>query len=341
MLESELRLIRVCCEFLELIYDPFFKWRNFLLSNRLTGSGAGVYSVDAQQLHPEIVPFIYTCFEEEEEKTESKRNLLNEIGPNLLNVLGAITTGSTRNGRLVICPATINVVMRILASWTIQERLRGRATKIANVMLIMLLKTSPVERQIDVAVVVQEYLKAMGKLVQSREAEIRENDGCLDMEENSRDNKALLSIIQNLTTLLVEPSTKVNLCHALLEGNVIQQLVTIPEAIKRESSAVDECLATIVEVIAVLCATGNYALPEKTLKRLFNGMRVVTGRGSGEDRNRLVQQCLNLATSPNDPLVVNSMVVTELIHWLPVLSDYDQEVVIAALMGVCTQNSNR
>lgn len=335
--------IKICCEFLELVYDPFLRWRHFRGAHQLSSLSGSSYHVDPQ-LHPEIVPFIYTCFEE---GTDGKRVALNTIGVNLLNVLGAITVGSARNGRLVICPATINVIMKILSDWSANAEVRQLALDNANIMLIVLLKSSPVERQIEVEVVILEYLSAVKQLVELKEFDQRpmveeeeeEKEDLSPVNENYRDRNALLSILQNVTLLLGEPSTKTNLCHALLTGNLINCLVETSEKISDwDGEMVVQCLSSVVEVMALVCNLVNYQLSEKVLRRLFHGVRSAEAK---VDRTRLVRQCLALATHPKDPLVVNSLVVVELVRWLPHLDATEQEVIVSSLMDVCTRNSNR
>lgn len=336
---DEQSLLRVICEFLELIYDPLLKWRYFTRTHELdSGSGSSYYHVDSQ-LHPEIVPFVYTCFEGVTDAEGSlKRSALSGLGQSLLNVLGAITSGSLRNSRLVICPATINVMMKILGDWSMEEGVRKRALDNANLMLIMLVKSSPVERQIEVDIVVQEYLRAVQQLLKAREFVKRTEEEQDHLEDSNVDHNALLSIIQNIPVLLREPSTKTTLCHSLLDNGLITQLVEIPEKLKDWTLDMDEHLSSVVEVIALVSYSVNYKVPEKLLRRLFQGIRESSSSGS---QKRIVQQCLGLATNPNDALVVNSMVVNELVRWLPSLGDFEQELIIASLMDVCTRNSNR
>lgn len=335
---AEGEFIKICCEFLELVYDPFLRWRFFRQTHQLSSLSGSSYHVDPQ-LHPEIVPFIYTSFEE---GTEAKRITLNTVGVNLLNVLGSITVGSARNGRLVICPATINVIMKILSDWSANAIVRQQALDNANIMLIVLLKSSPVERQIEVDVVVLEYLTAVKQLIAlkvfDRQEEEQEED-LPPVNNNYRDGNALLSILQNVTLLLCESSTKISMCHALLDGNLVGCLVEVAEKISNwDGEMVVQCLASVVEVIALVSNLVNYQLSEKVLRRLFHGVRA---SAAAVDRTRLVRQCLSLATHPKDPLVVNSMVVVELVRWLPDLTATEQEVIVSSLMDVCTRNSNR
>lgn len=328
-------LVKQCCEFLEVIYDPFLKWRHFLRTNQLSPS----YQIDPQ-LRPEIVPFIYTCFEEA--KQNAKATNVNAVGAYLLNVLGSITIGSAKNGRLVICPATINVIMMILGDWESDRQLREKALHNANIMLIMLLKANPVERQIELEVVVQQYLAAIGELLKSTEFVKRspEEEFEIELRDSYRDQNALLALVRNIMTLLAVPSTKLSLCNVLLDCNVIANLVDIPEKIHAWNIDHSAITSVVVEVIALLIYSVNYEMPRKHLAKLFQGVRSAPAE-VGQSRKKLVQQCLSLATNPNDPLAINSFIVNELIQWLPSLTDDEQEVAIGELMDICTRNSNR
>lgn len=333
--DDEQLLVKACCEFLERIYDPFLKWRYYARMHRLVPGGSS-YNVDPQ-LHPEIVPFIYTCFED---LVDSKLSTVYLVGPHLLNVLGAITIGSPRNGRLVICPATSNVIIKILSSWSMEGPVRQRALDNANLMLIMLVKSNPVERQIEVDVVIQEYMSAMQNLIRTKD-HLGFSEDCQGGEEvaNYRDRNALFSLVQNIIILLSEPSTKTSLCKSFLEANLITTLVQIPKQVLGCPVNSGDLLASVVEVIALISHSVNNKLAEDSLKRLFTGLR--ESSASELELSRIVQQCLSLATSPNDALVLNTMVVKELITWLPTLNDRDQELIIAAHLDVCTRNCNR
>lgn len=114
---DELNLIAATCNFLESIFDPFLTWRSFVRNNPADFTKLN-YNVN--QLHPEIVPFVYCkwrrllllilplllmsasavihyafvadCFQ--------SKNICSypEIGVHLLNVLGAVVSGSQVSG---------------------------------------------------------------------------------------------------------------------------------------------------------------------------------------------------------------------------------------------------
>lgn len=72
------------CYFIEILYDPYFTWRNFLRKDFCDFKRV---SYQAILLNVEIVPFIYDCFQNE------KLQYL-PVGSNLIHILGAIISGS-------------------------------------------------------------------------------------------------------------------------------------------------------------------------------------------------------------------------------------------------------
>lgn len=327
-------LVKVCCEFIELVYDPCLKWRHFTRSHQLSVVGGASYHVDPQ-LHPEIVPFIYTCFEA---VTPEKVANLNAVGSSLLNVLGSVTIGANKNGRMVICPATSNVIMRLISNWTVDGKVRQRALDNLNIMLIVLLKSNPVERQIEVDVVIQEYLDAIGALIETHNQKSSEPSVV-----TCWDTSALLSLLQNFVVLLSETSTATSLCHVLLKANVMAALVTVPERMRSSLFDVEmiiRCTAVVVEVFTVVVRCVDVQVPPKVIKKLFVGIRNVTSSQTGNCKE-LVVKCLELATNPNDSLAIDSFVVKELFQWVPELNSIEQELITVSLSDICTRNSNR
>lgn len=83
---EEINFIKSFSYFLEVIYDPYFTWRNFLKRNFVDFKKMPYYN--PTQLNVEIVPFIYDCFQYE------KIVNLPEIGSPLIHILGSIISGS-------------------------------------------------------------------------------------------------------------------------------------------------------------------------------------------------------------------------------------------------------
>lgn len=79
------RFIKCYNYFLQALYDPYLTWRNFLRGDVANYAKLG-YKISP--LHPEIVPFIYDCFQA---KGICKHP---DVGKELFHILGAVIAGS-------------------------------------------------------------------------------------------------------------------------------------------------------------------------------------------------------------------------------------------------------
>lgn len=84
---EEISYIKSLVHFLEVLYDPYLSWRNFLKREYVDFHKLS-NTYHATQLNVEIVPFIYDCFQVD------KIMSLPDIGAPLIDVLGAIISGS-------------------------------------------------------------------------------------------------------------------------------------------------------------------------------------------------------------------------------------------------------
>ena len=87
--------IAEACHFLETLYDPFFRWRAFICGKdeqRSPGSGSRFPDeTTPTNLHPETIPFLYESFE------TALVDCFPKLGLDMLNIFGAILSGSRRN----------------------------------------------------------------------------------------------------------------------------------------------------------------------------------------------------------------------------------------------------
>lgn len=84
---EEISYMKSLGHFLEVLYDPYLSWRNFL-KREFVDFHKLSNTYHTTQLNVEIVPFIYDCFQVE------KIMSLPEVGAPLVHVLGAIISGS-------------------------------------------------------------------------------------------------------------------------------------------------------------------------------------------------------------------------------------------------------
>ncbi len=83
------------CHFLETLYDPYFRWRAYVCGKdeeRSPGSGNRMPDESTPTaLHPETIPFLYESFE------TALVDCFPALGLDMLNIYGAILSGSRRN----------------------------------------------------------------------------------------------------------------------------------------------------------------------------------------------------------------------------------------------------
>lgn len=84
---EEIMYIKSLGYFLEVLYDPYLSWRNFL-KHEIVDFQKFSKTYQVSQLNVEIVPFIYDCFQKE------KIMKIPDVGASLIHILGAIISGS-------------------------------------------------------------------------------------------------------------------------------------------------------------------------------------------------------------------------------------------------------
>uniref|UniRef100_A0A182PS34 DUF4704 domain-containing protein n=1 Tax=Anopheles epiroticus TaxID=199890 RepID=A0A182PS34_9DIPT len=85
--EADLLFVESVARLLEVLYDPYLTWRSYLRGHH---ADYGSLSYKISQLHPEIVPFIYDCFQGRKVTKHAR------IGKDLVHILGAVIAGSQR-----------------------------------------------------------------------------------------------------------------------------------------------------------------------------------------------------------------------------------------------------
>uniref|UniRef100_A0A182W0M1 DUF4704 domain-containing protein n=1 Tax=Anopheles minimus TaxID=112268 RepID=A0A182W0M1_9DIPT len=86
-LEVDVLFVKSVARLLEVLYDPYLTWRSYLRGEH---ADYGSLSYKIAQLQPEIVPFIYDCFQ------GGKATKNAHIGVELVHILGAVIAGSQR-----------------------------------------------------------------------------------------------------------------------------------------------------------------------------------------------------------------------------------------------------
>ncbi|KAM3585663.1 uncharacterized protein V6R79_023778 [Siganus canaliculatus] len=161
--------VRHALAFCESLYDPYRNWRHRTCGELLGTVERSRQKYKAAPLTVEFVPFFYQCFQESEHLKESLKCCL-------LHLFGAIVAGDQRNALLAISPATMEVLMRVLADcsmgscssdegedWDSEAPDRKALLTLGCLREVVqrLLASSSDQRQVEIASVLENYFKLL------------------------------------------------------------------------------------------------------------------------------------------------------------------------------------
>ncbi|XP_055608825.1 neurobeachin-like protein 1 isoform X2 [Uranotaenia lowii] len=353
------QFIRCFSNFVEVLYDPYLTWRNFL-RGEIADYGRLGYKISP--MHAELVPFLYDSFQ------IKKAGQHPELGRDLIHILGAVISGSqvalvdepkqninsyylnnsvgegnanVHNGLRAISPATVTVIMDIISKWESDGNLRQLVLQCFSMMVIILQKSSPEQRQIDLLTVFQLYMGAIQALQETQHFqqptsptesfELSLND------DNYLDVGALNAIIGTIENFLPEHVNKPVMCNAIFEAKFLPNLVQIPEQVK--TWHIDHQLlgSTLVRSLHKLCSSSekiHYNLMHtNNINILFDGLTKF-GRPSRD----LICDCLYFAFDGSDAYSLNALIVKKLVEWIPSIAEPEQNYLSDVLLKKCSAN---
>ncbi|GLG93298.1 Neurobeachin [Gryllus bimaculatus] len=288
------------CHLLECLYDPYLTWRSFL-----KGSVVNFEKLAMQPalLHVEVVPFIYDC--SQTKLVESSPQLSAE----LLNVLGAVISGARsmilksmrlpsverketldnsahplyqgHNALRAICPATVNVVMSVIACIDAAVEVRRTAIQCFVMMVKVLDQCSPDQRQIEIGTILLQYKEPLLELASqaSSNAELKE-------EKVSR-GEMLGDMVAALRRLLQPSSSSKG------SGEHLRRVMVDNQMLEVVLSVLDECVKyPEKQKIATICVStvssmlhGSLHGKERMLK-IFGYDRLLVGLAALDEPSR-------------------------------------------------------
>ncbi|KAG9477212.1 hypothetical protein GDO78_002552 [Eleutherodactylus coqui] len=154
--------VRHALVFCESLYDPYRNWRNIVSGRTISPVEKSRQKYKAAPLTVEFIPFFYQCFQESEHLKESLKCCL-------LHLFGAVLSGGQKNALLLISPATMEVLMRVLADCdTWDERDPDEVSRKAELTLKCLtevvhtlLVSSSDQRQVEISTILENYFKLL------------------------------------------------------------------------------------------------------------------------------------------------------------------------------------
>uniref|UniRef100_A0A1B0DMF1 DUF4704 domain-containing protein n=1 Tax=Phlebotomus papatasi TaxID=29031 RepID=A0A1B0DMF1_PHLPP len=315
-------LVKTFSGFLEVIFDPFLTWRHFVNTD--------LYEISHHpniQLNSEIIPFIYGCFEDGTLTSDS------------LNILGGVIGGSQANAQRAVCPATVKIIVSLISSWECEMNLRRVALKCFNLMVIVLLKATPETRQIELTTVMQHYHESIVLLLKTKHF-LRKSQGevfeITDEGDPPIDVSALHALIDNLRSLLQEPTVRVNVCKIMIDNNILNILIGVPNIIEAWDVDRQGLMVTCVRVLRHICWASQHRVTKPATEKLFRGLRL-----NGKPSRDLVAELIDFTEALNDELFINCNVMREIIAWLGDFGEKEQQFAVKLLLDICTKNTTR
>lgn len=206
-------------------------------------------------------------------------------------------------------------------------------------MAIVLHRSSPVERQIELLTICQLYLGSIDSLLSTKQFLSRPFDDNFDLanEDVYIDLNALTAAIDNVECILSESQSRAPICYAMVEANFIPILANVPKMVKQWEVDTQKLAASIAKAIVLLSRTSDLVVTNLKCSRhidtLFAGFYAL-----GKPSRTLVERCIELACDEKKSEIVFGEVVTHMLEWIKDIHEAEQTYVAETLLKISTQN---
>lgn len=245
------------------------------------------------------------------------------------------------NGMKAVCPATVTVLLEILSKWECNAELRDIALKCFAKMVIVLHRSNPVERQIDLLMVFQLYLDMILTLLKTRQFERRPFDEKFDVTASNDDDyidlNALTNVIDNIENILSETQSRLPISTIIIEANYIATLAGIPKRVQKWEFDRQKLATSVIRALAMLRrtisnATNLYCMTPH-ISTLFDGIKLL-----GKPTKILIKQCIELAYDSDKKEIIFGEIATHLVSWIKDMQENEQLFIGETLYRICSQN---
>ncbi|XP_058520854.1 neurobeachin-like protein 1 isoform X1 [Ochotona princeps] len=352
--------------FCESLYDPYRNWRHRISGRILSTVEKSRQKYKPASLTVEFVPFFYQCFQESEHLKESLKCCL-------LHLFGAIVAGGQKNALQAISPATMEVLMRVLAdcdSWEDGEpeevgRKIELTLKCLTEVVHILLTSSSDQRQVETSTILENYFKLLNS-----------DHSALPNQRRSRQWERRFIAVQikmlNTITAMLDCTDRPVLQAIFLNSNCFEHLIRLLQNCKlflnasnkvtdksekdlanklltemNEDQAFQgqlDCLA--VSTIQALTAVMNKSPAAKEVfkERIGYTHMFEVLKSMGQPALELLKELMNMAVEGDHTTVgllgiSNVQPLLILIQWLPELESHDLQIFISDwLKRICCIN---
>uniref|UniRef100_A0A663DT52 Neurobeachin like 1 n=1 Tax=Aquila chrysaetos chrysaetos TaxID=223781 RepID=A0A663DT52_AQUCH len=329
--------VRHALAFCESLYDPYRNWRQRIAGRFLSTVEKSRQKYKPASLTVEFVPFFYQCFQESEHLKESLKCCL-------LHLFGAIVAGGQRNALQAVSPATMEVLMRVLAdcdNWDDRnpEEVSRKAEltlKCLTEVVHILLTSSSDQRQVETSTILENYFK----LLNSDHSALPNPMRCRQWESRFI---ALQIQMLNTITAMLDCTDRPVLQAIFLNSNCFEHLIRLLQNCKVFQGHLD-CLA--VSTIQALTAVMHKSPAAKEVfkERIGYAHIYEVLKSLGQPSRELLEELMNMAVE-GDHMAVGILGISNvqplllLIQWLPELESHDLQIFISNwLRRICCIN---
>ncbi|KFV12354.1 Neurobeachin-like 1, partial [Tauraco erythrolophus] len=329
--------VRHALAFCESLYDPYRNWRQRIAGRFLSTVEKSRQKYKPASLTVEFVPFFYQCFQESEHLKESLKCCL-------LHLFGAIVAGGQRNALQAVSPATMEVLMRVLAdceNWDDRnpEEVSRKAEltlKCLTEVVHILLTSSSDQRQVETSTILENYFK----LLNSDHSALPNPRRCRQWESRFI---ALQIQMLNTITAMLDCTDRPVLQAIFLNSNCFEHLIRLLQNCKVFQGHLD-CLA--VSTIQALTAVMHKSPAAKEVfkERIGYAHIYEVLKSLGQPSRELLEELMNMAVE-GDHMAVGILGISNvqplllLIQWLPELESHDLQIFISNwLRRICCIN---
>ncbi|XP_069053304.1 neurobeachin-like protein 1 isoform X2 [Lepisosteus oculatus] len=329
--------VRHALAFCESLYDPYYNWRHRMSGVQVNTVEKSRQKYKAAPLTVEFIPFFYQCFQECEHLKDSLKCCL-------LHLFGAIVAGGQRNALLAISPATMEVLMRVLADCDAPDsedpdnvdQKAALTLRCLTVVVQMLLASSSDQRQVEIGAILENYFKLLNS-----------DPSALPVNSKSRqwEHRFIALQIQMLNTIteMFECSDRPVLQAIFLNSNCFEHLIRLLQNSKVFQGRLD-CLA-VSSIKALTTVMLKSPAAKEVFKERIGYIHLYEVLSSlGQPSRDLLKELMNMAvegdhTSVGILGISNVQPLLLLIQWLPHLESHDLQIFISDwLKRICCIN---
>lgn len=239
-----------------------------------------------------------------------------------------------------ISPATVSVIINIISKWECNHELRQITLKCFAQMAIVLHRSSPAERQIDLLTMCQLYLDVINTLLKTKQFLTKPFDEKFEIASNENgcvDLNSLSAVIDNIECMLSEKQSRIQISYAIVEANFIEVLANIPKKVKVWEFDTQKLTVCILRALVLLSRTSPQIFANlktsSNISVLFGGIKAL-----GKPTRSIVTMLLELAYNEEKNEILFGSVIKKLIEWIKDMHENEQVYVSEALLKICTQN---